>query len=52
MKSSIRIFVFLALLIITALPTAANPDLGGSPHATQPLSSGLNIGTLAPGDDF
>jgi hypothetical protein len=52
MKLSVRISVFLVLLIVTALPTAANPDLGGSPYAAQTLSSGLNIGTLAAGDDF
>jgi hypothetical protein len=52
MRLSVRISVFLVLLIVTAVPTAANPDLGGSPYAAQTLSRGLNIGTLAPGDDF
>jgi hypothetical protein len=40
------------LAIITALPAAASPDLGSSPYAAQPLSVGLNVGTLAPGEDF
>ncbi len=52
MKSSIRLLMFLALLVITAVPAAANPDLGSSPYAAQTLSSGLNVGTLAAGEDF
>jgi hypothetical protein len=52
MKSSIRFVIPVVLVIITALPAAASPDLGSSPYAAQPLSVGLNIGTLAPGEDF
>jgi hypothetical protein len=52
MKLSIRLIVLLALAILTALPAAAGPDLGSSPSAAQPLSIGLNIGTLAPGEQF
>ncbi len=52
MKTGIRLALFLALLVITALPVAAGPGLGSSPYAAQPLSNGLNIGTLAPGEDF
>jgi hypothetical protein len=51
-KSSIRLAILLGLLITTALPVAAGPDMGSSPYAAQPLSAGLNIGTLAPGEDF
>jgi hypothetical protein len=52
MKSSIRFVIPVVLAIITALPAAASPDLGSSPYAAQPLSVGLNVGTLAPGEDF
>jgi len=48
----IRLAILLALLIITAVPAAAAPDLGSSPHAAQPLNTGLNVGTLAPGEEF
>jgi hypothetical protein len=48
----IRLAILFALLIITALPAAAAPDLGSSPHAAQPLNTGLNVGTLAPGEEF
>lgn len=51
-KSSIRLVVFLALLIITAPPAAAGPEPGSSPHAAQSLSNGLNVGTLTPGEEF
>jgi hypothetical protein len=56
-KSSIRLvalFVVLValLMVTTALPAAASPELGSSPYAAQPLSNGLNIGTLVPGEEF
>lgn len=52
MKSSIRLIVLLVLAILTALPAAAGPDPGSSPYAAQPLRTGLNIGTLASGEQF
>jgi hypothetical protein len=52
MKTGIRFILFFALLIITTLPAAADPGLGGSPYAAKSLSSGLNVGTLGPGEDF
>ena len=51
-KTIIHLTIPIALLIITALPAAAEPDLGSSPYAAQPLSTGLNVGTLAPGEEF
>lgn len=52
MKTGIRFILFFALLIITTLPAAADPGLGSSPYAAKSLSSGLNVGTLGPGEDF
>jgi hypothetical protein len=51
-KSTIQLMVLLMLLALTTLPAAAGPGLGSSPSTAQPLSTGLNIGTLEPGDDF
>jgi len=47
-----RFALLAGLLLVTALPAAADPGLGSSPYTAQPLSSGLNIGTLEPGGDF
>lgn len=52
MKYTIRALVLFALLVLTALPVAANPDPGSSPYVAQPLGSGLNLGSLAPGQGF
>lgn len=51
MKSSMRLVIPVVLAIITALPAAASPDLGSNPSAALPLSIGLNVGTLTPGED-
>ncbi len=53
MKTTIiRLAILLVLLIVTALPAVAGPDLGSSPYAAQPLNTGLNVGTLEPGEEF
>lgn len=52
MKLSVHLVILFVLLILTALPAAAKPELGSSPYAAQPLSSGLNVGTLEPGESF
>lgn len=43
---------FFVLLLIGAWPAAAAPGAGSSPQLAQPLGSGLNVGTLAPGETF
>lgn len=46
---SVGLFV---LLMINAWPVAAAPGAGSSPQLAHPLGSGLNVGTLAPGETF
>ncbi len=54
MKAKPRIATFVlvatALLLGTAVPAFAGPGLGNSPVVTHPLSSGLNVGVLEPGE--
>lgn len=54
MKGKTRFFSFLIVAIMlfvgTALPAAAGPGLGNAPIVAHPMSSGLNVGTMAPGE--
>lgn len=52
MKWSIRLTVLLVLMAATAMPAAAHPHSGSNPYAAQPLNNGLNVGRLAPGEEF
>jgi len=56
MKARLHLGAFLVglfvLLVIGAMPVAAAPGAGSSPQLAHPLGSGLNVGTLAPGETF
>ena len=52
-KISIRIIALVAgLLVITAMPVWAYQGVGGSPYAADLLVSGLNTGSLDPGQEY
>ncbi|NJN96058.1 MAG: hypothetical protein HC875_19115, partial [Anaerolineales bacterium] len=52
MKPIIRAFGLIMLLALTALPAWAGQTVGGSPYAADLLVSGLNTGTLDPGQEY
>jgi len=53
MKIAMRVLVLMAvLLMITAIPAWASQGVGSSPYAADLLVSGLNTGTLDPGQEY
>jgi hypothetical protein len=52
MKIIIRTLGLIGLLLATALPAWAGQDVGSSPYAADLLVSGLNTGTLNPGQEY
>ena len=53
MKQKIRILlIFGILLAFVAIPTSAQQGVGSTAYAARLLSSGLNVGSLSPGESF
>ena len=53
MRTAMRVLILMAvLLMITAIPAWASQGVGSSPYAADLLVSGLNTGTLDPGQEY
>ncbi len=53
MKQKIRVLlIFGILLAFIAIPTSAQQGVGSTAYAARLLNSGLNVGSLAPGESF
>ncbi len=53
MKQKIKILlIFGIVLIFVAIPASAQQGVGSTPYAARLLSTGLNVGSLAPGESF
>ena len=53
MKQKIRILLVIGILAaVIAIPTSAQQGVGSTAYSARLLSSGLNVGSLAPGESF
>ncbi len=51
-KSKLFVILGVALLTLVAVPASAQQGVGTTPYAAHLLTSGLNVGSLAPGESF